>query len=72
MKIPPIFVILVKPEVYRKPKGYKSKLEIHPKQWKRPKSEVWPQVAYVCRGGEMPPIWPECRKSEVSYKLVWF
>ena len=48
-----------------KPKGYKSKLEIHPKQWKRPKSEVWPQVAYVCRGGEIPPISVILVKSEV-------
>jgi len=39
-----------------KPKGYKSKLKIHPKQWKWLKSEVWPQVAYVCRGGDIPPI----------------
>jgi len=46
--IPPISKKLIKPDVYSKPAGYKNKLEIHPKQWNKPISEVWPQVAYVC------------------------
>ena len=45
-------------------------MEIHPKQWKRPISEVWPQVAFVCRTGEIPPISKKLIKPDVYPQLA--